>query len=215
MRVLVADDEDGTLSLLVTVLTFAGFTAIPARDGLEALELARQSPPDIALLDVMMPGMDGREVCRRMGADPTLTHVPVILQSAADEQDIDWRGCGADAFLAKPFVVRELPDFVTRHLSTRADSGRPRALRLTDDQVTELAARIRQAVRQVPDPASGEDVLSAHRELSPEDESRVEAALLSLLREPDRPASRKTASSKSGRGRRNPGTRPPDDAPDE
>src|SRR5687768_7125311 len=85
-RILVADDEDGTLTLLVTALTYSGFTVIPANDGLEALLRARESPPDLALLDVMMPGMDGREVCRRMDADPALTHVPVILHSSADER---------------------------------------------------------------------------------------------------------------------------------
>jgi DNA-binding response OmpR family regulator len=212
LRVLVADDEDGTLSLLVTALTFAGFTVIPARDGVEALTLARKELPDIALLDVMMPGMDGREVCRRMDSDPALTHVPVILHSSADEKDIDWRRCGADAFLAKPFSVREVPGFLTSHLSSRASSDRPRARRLTDDEVQELAVRIRQAVRQVPDPASGDDVLSAHRELSPEDETRVEAALLALLRRPDEQGSRGISGSKRAPARRKRGNRPPDDS---
>ena len=217
LRVLVADDEDGTLSLLVTALTYAGFTVIPARDGIEAIELARKTPPDIALLDVMMPGMDGREVCRRMAADPALTHVPVILQSSANERDIDWRGCGADAFLAKPFSVRDLPALVTRHLSSRANSGRPLARRLTDGEVQELAIRIRQAVRQAPDPDpdTGEDVLAAHRELSPEDEARVEAALLALLRQPDGTAQRGAAPSKRAPRRPRPGKGLPDEGRDE
>ena len=213
VRVLVADDEEGTLSLLVTALTYAGFTVIPARDGLEAIRLARSAPPDLALLDVMMPGMDGREVCRRMASDPALTHVPVILHTSADEHEIDWRACGADAFLAKPFSVRELPDFITRHLSSRSGSGRPRARRLTDDEVRELALRIRQAVRRPPDPGSGEDVLAAHRELSPEDEARVEAALLALLGQPDRAGAADAAAAGRPAGRKS--RRRPDDATDE
>lgn len=180
-RILVADDEDGTLTLLVTALTYSGFTVIPARDGLEALLRARESPPDIALLDVMMPGMDGREVCRRMDADPALTHIPVILNSSADERDIDWRGCGADAFVRKPFSIRDLGALVRKHLSSRAESDRPRARRLTDDEVMELARQIRRAVRMPPDANPRAGVLSPHRELSPEDEARVEAALVALL----------------------------------
>ncbi len=184
-RILVADDEDGTLSLLTTMLTFVGYTVIPARDGLEAIQLARESPPDLALLDVMMPGMDGREVCRRMGADPRLTHVPVILHSSAEEHDIDWRGCGADAFLAKPFSIREVPALVDHHLKARAGTNRSLARRLTDEEVGQLALRIRQAVREVPGTGAGADVLSLHRELSPEDEARVEAALMALLGKSD------------------------------
>ena len=180
-RILVADDEDGTLALLAATLTWAGFTVISARDGLEALLLARESPPDLALLDVMMPGLDGREVCRRMGADPALTHVPVILQSSADEEDIDWRGCGADAFLRKPFSVRELAALVRRHLSSRGRASRAQARRMTDDEVLEIARQIRAAVRRPPDANPREGVLSPHRELSPDDEARVEAALVALL----------------------------------
>ena len=118
-RVLVADDEAGTLALMADMLAYGGFDVVRARDGLEALVRAREAPPDLALLDVMMPGMDGREVCRQLRADPKLADVPVVLHSAADEADVDWRGCGADAFVQKPFRIRDLPDLVRRHLSPR------------------------------------------------------------------------------------------------
>ena len=180
-RILVADDEDGTLSLMSSVLVYAGFTVVAARDGREALLRARESPPDLALLDVMMPGMDGREVCRRMAADPALAHVPVILHSSAVERDVDWRACGADAFLAKPFSTRALPDLVRRHLSARAGADQPRPRPLTDDEVREIARQIWQAVRRPPDPNPRDGVLSTFRELSPEDEARVEAAVVLLL----------------------------------
>lgn len=210
VRILAADDEDGSLSLMVTALTYADFTVIPVRDGLEALLRARESPPDIALLDVMMPGMDGREVCRRMAADPALTHVPVILHSAADERDIDWRGCGADAFLRKPFNIRDLPDVIRRHLCARATSDRPRARRLTDDEILEIAHRIREAVRHPPDPDPRDGILSPYRELSHEDETRVEAALLTLLRpaeQPSRPDPRPGRASPTGARERGEGER--------
>ena len=202
-RILVAEDEVGTLSLMSSVLVYAGFTVIAARDGREALLRARESPPDLALLDVMMPGMDGREVCRRMAADPALAHVPVILHSSAAERDVDWRACGADAFLAKPFSTRTLPDLVRRHLSTREASDRPRPRRLTDDEVREIARQIWQAVRRPPDPNPRDGVLSTFRELSPEDEARVEAAVVLLLG--GVPAGDEPSSGRSG------GTRPSHD----
>ncbi len=181
-RILVAEDEDGTLVLITTVLTYAGYTVIGARDGLEALLRAREAAPDLVLLDVMMPGMDGREVCRRMSNDPELTGVPVILESSADERDIDWRGCGAVAFLRKPFSVRELPDLVRRHLRPRRPEAKQARRRLTDEEIQEIARQIRQAVRQAPGSPPRDAVLSPQRELSPEDEARVEEALIALFR---------------------------------
>ena len=186
---LVADDEDGTLSLLTTILVHAGYSVTPARDGLEALQRAREAPPDLVLLDVMMPRMDGREVCRRMCADPRLTHVPVILNSSADERDIDWRGCGADAFLQKPFSTHELPELVRQTLSARPRAARPAARPLTDAEVLDVAHRIRDAVRQPPTATPRDGVLSPYHELGPEDEARVEAALLTLFRSPGGDAS--------------------------
>ena len=181
-RVLVADDEDATLELMADLLRLGGFEVFLAHDGLEALMRAHDSPPDLALLDVMMPGMDGREVCRRMSIDPALAHVPVILHSSAEESDIDWRGCGADAFVQKPFGIRELPEIARRYLGAR-DVAQQRVRTLTDDEVRVLAAEIRQAVRTSP-VAWQEDVLSPRRELSAADEARVESALFELLSSP-------------------------------
>ena len=115
-RVLVADDEVGTLALMTDMLMYSGFDVTQARDGLEALVRAREAPPDLILLDVMMPGLDGREVCRRITSDPALAGVPVILHSSADEADVDWRAAGAGAFLQKPFPMRRLADIVRRSL---------------------------------------------------------------------------------------------------
>jgi CheY-like chemotaxis protein len=117
-RILVADDEPGTLALVIDMLTYSGFEVVAARDGLEALVRAHQSPPDLALLDVMMPGLDGREVCRRMRSDDGLRHVPVVLFSVADETGVDWRGAGANAFVQKPFPIRHLPEIIRKHLTT-------------------------------------------------------------------------------------------------
>ena len=123
VRVLVADDEEGTLALLTDVLTYAGFAVVQARDGLEALTLAHDHPPAVALLDVMMPGLDGREVCRRMRADDGLARVPVILCSATAIAPAAWRAAGADAFLQKPFPMRNLAELVRAQLRSAGEPG--------------------------------------------------------------------------------------------
>jgi DNA-binding response OmpR family regulator len=179
-RVLVADDEEGTLALVAETLTAAGFEVVRSRDGLEALRRAREAPPDIALLDVMMPGLDGREVCSRMRVDPALSHVPIVMVTGADERHVDWSGCGADGFLAKPFRLAGLPEIVRHYLAAHAGRG-PRVRRLSDAEVKALAAEIRRAVHAPRLLDRREDVLAPHRELSAEDEGRVEAALLELL----------------------------------
>jgi CheY-like chemotaxis protein len=180
-RVLVADDEAGTRALMAEILTHGGFEVVQARDGIEALVRAREAPPDLALLDVMMPGLDGREVCRRLRGDPALAHVPVVLHSAADEDSVDWQGAGADAFLAKPFALRELPDRLRRHLVLRTAAEAPQPRRLTDAEIRQIALALRKAVRRPPPYNQAYAITSPYAQLSDEDETRVEAALLALL----------------------------------
>ena len=111
-RILVADDEHAITALVSEMLTFAGFEVLRAHGGAEALTLARAEKPDLILLDVMMPDLDGRDACRALKMDAELQQTPVVLFSSADEQDVHWRGAEANAFLQKPFSIRELPDFV-------------------------------------------------------------------------------------------------------
>jgi DNA-binding response OmpR family regulator len=116
-RVLVADDEPAITSLVAEMLGYAGYRVVQARGGAEAIALARQERPDLVLLDVMMPDLDGRDACKVLKMDQALGDVPVILFSSADERDVHWSGAGADGFLQKPFSIRSLPDLVRRHLS--------------------------------------------------------------------------------------------------
>ncbi|HEX6368973.1 MAG TPA: response regulator [Longimicrobium sp.] len=116
-RVLVADDEPAITTLIAEVLTYAGFGVLRAHGGAEALILARTERPDVILLDVMMPDLDGRDACRALKMDHALQDIPVILFSSADERDVHWRGAGADGFLQKPFSIRALPDFIRRFLA--------------------------------------------------------------------------------------------------
>lgn len=118
-RVLVADDEPAITTLMADMLAYAGFAVLRAHGGAEALVLARAERPDVILLDVMMPDLDGRDACRALKMDHALQHIPVVLFSSADERDVHWRGAGADAFLQKPFSIRELPDFIRRFVPPR------------------------------------------------------------------------------------------------
>lgn len=118
-RVLVADDEPAITALVADMLGWSGFDVVRADGGAEALVLARAQRPDVVLLDVMMPDLDGRDACRALKMDRDLRDVPVVLFSSADEQDVHWRAAGADGFLQKPFSIRALPDFVRSFL------GRP------------------------------------------------------------------------------------------
>jgi two-component system cell cycle response regulator len=103
-RVLIVDDVPANLKLLDAKLTAEYFGVLKASSGPEALEIAEAQQPDIILLDVMMPGMDGFEVCRRLKASPQTEHIPVIMVTALDQPKDRVQGleAGADDFLTKP-----------------------------------------------------------------------------------------------------------------
>ncbi|MBX3493900.1 MAG: PleD family two-component system response regulator [Parvibaculum sp.] len=103
-RVLIVDDVPANLKLLDAKLTSEYFDVLKASSGPEALEVAQEQQPDIILLDVMMPGMDGFEVCRRLKAMPETEHIPVIMVTALDQPKDRVQGleAGADDFLTKP-----------------------------------------------------------------------------------------------------------------
>jgi DNA-binding response OmpR family regulator len=108
--ILVADDEEDLRELVTYRLTRSGYQVIGAGDGLQALELAAERTPDLMVLDVMMPKLDGYELTRRVRAEAALRSIPVILLTArSQESDID-RGfeVGADDYLKKPFNPDEL-----------------------------------------------------------------------------------------------------------
>jgi two-component system, cell cycle response regulator len=103
-RVLVVDDQPANVALLEAYLTSEYYEVLTARDGEEALKLARAERPDIILLDIMMPGIDGYEVCRRVKSDPVLATIPIIMVSALSDKADLVRGLevGAEDFLTKP-----------------------------------------------------------------------------------------------------------------
>ena len=103
-RILVVDDVEPNVRLLEAKLTLEYYEVLTAMDGARALEIAAAERPDIILLDVMMPGMDGFETCQRLKADPVTRHIPVVLVTALDgrEDKIKGLGVGADDFVTKP-----------------------------------------------------------------------------------------------------------------
>ena len=108
--VLIVDDEPDVCETLENLLSLQGYNLAFASDGLEALRKAAELVPDLILLDVKMPGVDGFEVCRRLRADPLLAEVPIIMLTGLTHSNSRLRGikAGADDFLSKPFDPIEL-----------------------------------------------------------------------------------------------------------
>ncbi len=103
-RILVVDDVEPNVRLLEAKLTLEYYEVLTAHDGATALVIANRERPDLILLDVMMPGMDGFETCRRLKADPVTRHIPVVLVTALDGREDKIKGleAGADDFVTKP-----------------------------------------------------------------------------------------------------------------
>ena len=108
--VLVVDDNQDNVRLLCHILGARGFEVEPAYNGLEALAAIERRRPDVVLLDVMMPEMDGMEVLDRIKANPQHAHIPVILVTAKGQDNDLLAGYkfGADYYITKPFTSRQL-----------------------------------------------------------------------------------------------------------
>ena len=105
--ILVVDDEDDILDLLQYNLEQEGYRTVSAKNGLDGIELARQEKPDLIILDVMMPGIDGIEVCRRLRQDAYLRHTPILMLTARTEEETQVEGLdvGADIYFSKPVSI--------------------------------------------------------------------------------------------------------------
>jgi DNA-binding response OmpR family regulator len=112
--VLVVDDEPMARSMLRLILVRAGFEVREAEDGKAALSEVDRSLPDLMILDIMMPGIDGFEVCERLRADESTNNLPIIMLSAKTDSESVKRGLnlGANKYLTKPVG----PDELTRHV---------------------------------------------------------------------------------------------------
>ncbi len=119
-RILVAEDDPALREALRDVLALAGYAAAIVSDGVQALAAARAAPPDLVILDHLMPGMDGLSVLRALQQDPRLRAIPVIILTGA-AQDVAPQA-GAAAIIEKPFQMVPLQDTVRSLLASRRPS---------------------------------------------------------------------------------------------
>lgn len=109
-KVLVVDDEKDLVDLITYNLTRNGYQVLASHNGIEALQLAQRELPDLIVLDLMLPGLDGTEVARRLKADPTTAAIPIVMLTAKSEETDVVVGLtlGADDYVTKPFSVKIL-----------------------------------------------------------------------------------------------------------
>ncbi len=117
-KILVVDDEPTIRDVVVALLEDEGYAVVAAHTGLRALEQLRLERPDLVIMDVMMPGMDGREVFRRMRQGSAGRVPPVVMMSAAVGRDL--LDSSIAAFVAKPFDLTDLLETIERVLQSRA-----------------------------------------------------------------------------------------------
>jgi DNA-binding response OmpR family regulator len=121
-RIMVVDDDPDTLSILVRYIRREGSIVVEASSGAECLRLVRESPPDVILLDLMMPEMDGFAVCRKLRRDSATAEIPVIMLTARDDLEARAEGMeiGVSDFIAKPVLRRELSERIHAQLDMLA-----------------------------------------------------------------------------------------------
>ncbi|HUN59343.1 MAG TPA: response regulator [Candidatus Binataceae bacterium] len=132
-RIMVVDDDPDTVSILARHLQREGFVAVEAVSGAECLRLVREHPVDVILLDLMMPDMDGFEVCRALKDERRTAEIPVIMITARDDLDARAEGMrlGVSDFLAKPVFRRQLANRIRAQLEVVA-AGRATEAALTN-----------------------------------------------------------------------------------
>ncbi len=121
-RVLVVDDDVKTVEVVSLYLKHDGYRVLAAYDGIEALRLARESKPDLIVLDIMLPGQDGMEICRALRTE---SDIPIIMLTARTEEEDKLKGLdlGADDYIVKPFSTRELAARIRTVLRRLPDDG--------------------------------------------------------------------------------------------
>src|ERR1700744_1336307 len=125
-RILVVDDQPANVQIVGSILGRLGHEIIPASDGATALKRLAVRPADLILLDVLMPGMDGFEVCRQIKEISASSHIPIIFLSAADDKELIVRALNAGGvdYITKPFNQAELISRVQTQLSLKTARDR-------------------------------------------------------------------------------------------
>lgn len=122
-KVLVADDDGFMQRMVRDVLSDAGFRVVGARDGREALDTIAEWDPDAAVVDALMPKVDGREICREIRSDPGQRKIVLVLYTGLREKETEWLEVGADAFVSKRDGIGGLAGLIRKLLAERR--GRP------------------------------------------------------------------------------------------
>ena len=132
-RLLIVEDDPDIADLLVHYMERAGFTTVVAATGHDALARAQQDPPDLMILDRMLPGLDGLDICKAVRADPRTAALPVIMLTArAEESDrVVGLELGADDYVTKPFSPKELVARAKALLRRATRPAEPRARQIT------------------------------------------------------------------------------------
>jgi CheY-like chemotaxis protein len=118
-KVLVVDDHPDAVNILTMILQKRGYQTVSAQDGVEALQKIQDESPELVLLDVMMPKMDGYDVCRAVKADPKTCHIPIVMLSARTDAASKERGLdlGAADYIAKPIDPAKTLEKIKKYLS--------------------------------------------------------------------------------------------------
>lgn len=117
-KILVIDDEPELVKAITVRFEASGYEVIPAFDGLEGIIKARELKPDLVLLDIIMPGMDGYEVCKRLKTDPDTKDIPVLILTASGQRDLEQKCtlAGGNVVIMKPFETDDLLESVNKFL---------------------------------------------------------------------------------------------------
>jgi adenylate cyclase len=152
--ILIADDRPESVELVYDLLTMEGYRILTAYNGQEALDRIRQSLPDLVLLDLNMPLLDGYEVCERLKADPATAEIPVLMLTAWAEPDHRVKGLrlGAEDYLTKPFDYRELVARIQTRLRAKQQADQLRAAKDTIRETFERFVPIHVVERLLADP---------------------------------------------------------------
>jgi len=127
--ILIVDDEFGVLEVLEFILSDAGFTVVSALNGQDALARLEETTPDLAIVDFMMPILDGSGVIKAIRSDQRLRDIPIILASALPEKTIRERCDGYTTFLRKPYKTEQLMEEISRLLDHSTNKSRPKIVR--------------------------------------------------------------------------------------
>jgi CheY-like chemotaxis protein len=127
--ILIVDDEFGVIEVLEFILRDAGFTVVSAMNGQEALVRLEEARPDLAIVDFMMPILDGGEVIKAIRSDRRIRDIPIILASALPEKTIRKRCDAYSTFLRKPYKTEELMEEISRLLDQTASKTAPKIVR--------------------------------------------------------------------------------------